>query len=56
MLSLPLQLTVSGKPFRASVVGSGDATGKYRYYDGLLMMLGLLQSEGNFRILSRLCT
>ena len=24
--------------------------GKYHYYDGLLMMLGLLQVSGNFRI------
>jgi len=25
-------------------------TGRYRYYDGILYMLGLLQASGNFRI------
>ena len=25
-------------------------TGKYRYYDGMLYMLGMLQVSGNFRI------
>ena len=39
-----------GKPFVQALWDQELPTGKYRYYDGLLMMLGLLQVSGNFRI------
>lgn len=39
-----------GKPFVQALWDEKIPTGKYRYYDGLLMMLGLLQVSGNFRI------
>ena len=39
-----------GKPFVQALWDQAIPTGKYRYYDGLLMMLGLLQVSGNFRI------
>jgi oligosaccharide reducing-end xylanase len=39
-----------GKPFVQALWDQAVPTGKYRYYDGLLMMLGLLQVSGNFRI------
>ena len=39
-----------GKPFVQALWDLDVPTGKYRYYDGLLMMLGLLQVSGNFRI------
>jgi oligosaccharide reducing-end xylanase len=39
-----------GKPFVQALWDQDIPTGKYRYYDGLLMMLALLQVSGNFRI------
>jgi hypothetical protein len=39
-----------GEPFVQALWDQATPTGKYRYYDGLLMMLGLLQVSGNFRI------
>jgi len=39
-----------GKPFVQALWDASIPTGKYRYYDGLLYMLGLLQTSGNFRI------
>jgi oligosaccharide reducing-end xylanase len=39
-----------GEPFVHALWDQAIPTGKYRYYDGLLMMLGLLQVSGNFRI------
>jgi oligosaccharide reducing-end xylanase len=39
-----------GKPFVQALWDQPIPTGKYRYYDGLLMMLALLQDSGNFRI------
>lgn len=39
-----------GKPFVQTLWDQELPTGQYRYYDGLLMMLGLLQVSGNFRI------
>ncbi len=39
-----------GKPFVQALWDQELPTGKYRYYDGLLMMLGFLQVSGNFRI------
>ena len=39
-----------GKPFVQALWDLDVPTGTYRYYDGLLMMLGLLQVSGNFRI------
>jgi len=39
-----------GKPFVQALWDQPLPTGQYRYYDGLLMMLGLLQVSGNFRI------
>lgn len=39
-----------GRPFVQALWDLEIPTGKYRYYDGLLMMLGLLQVSGNFRI------
>lgn len=39
-----------GKPFVQALWDAAIPTGKYRYYDGLLYMLGLLQTSGNFRI------
>jgi len=39
-----------GKPFVQALWDQAIPTGKYRYYDGLLMMLGLLQVSGNYRI------
>jgi oligosaccharide reducing-end xylanase len=38
------------EPFVQALWELDVPTGKYRYYDGLLMMLGLLQVSGNFRI------
>jgi len=39
-----------GEPFVQVLWNQPIPTGQYRYYDGLLMMLGLLQVSGNFRI------
>jgi oligosaccharide reducing-end xylanase len=39
-----------GEPFVQALWDLDVPTGQYRYYDGLLMMLGLLQVSGNFRI------
>ncbi len=39
-----------GEPFVQALWDEPIPTGEYRYYDGLLMMLGLLQVSGNFRI------
>jgi oligosaccharide reducing-end xylanase len=39
-----------GQPFVQALWDAAIPTGKYRYYDGLLYMLGLLQASGNFRI------
>jgi oligosaccharide reducing-end xylanase len=39
-----------GEPFVQALWDEPLPTGTYRYYDGLLMMLGLLQVSGNFRI------
>ena len=39
-----------GEPFVQALWDEPLPTGQYRYYDGLLMMLGLLQVSGNFRI------
>jgi oligosaccharide reducing-end xylanase len=39
-----------GEPFVQALWDQPIPSGEYRYYDGLLMMLGLLQVSGNFRI------
>jgi len=39
-----------GKPFVQALWDAELPTGQYRYYDGLLYLLGLLQVSGNFRI------
>jgi endo-1,4-beta-D-glucanase Y len=39
-----------GEPFVQALWDQPLPTGQYRYYDGLLTMLGLLQVSGNFRI------
>jgi len=39
-----------GKPFVQALWDQETPTGKYRYYDGMLTMLALLQVSGNFRI------
>lgn len=39
-----------GEPFVQALWDQALPTGQYRYYDGMLMMLGLLQVSGNFRI------
>ena len=39
-----------GEPFVQALWDLDVPTGQFRYYDGLLMMLGLLQVSGNFRI------
>ena len=39
-----------GKPFVRTLWDQETPTGKYRYYDGMLTMLALLQVSGNFRI------
>lgn len=39
-----------GKPFVQALWDQPVPTGKYRYYDGMLTMLALLQVSGNFRI------
>lgn len=39
-----------GKPFVQALWDQATPTGKYRYYDGMLTMLALLQVSGNFRI------
>lgn len=39
-----------GQPFVQALWDADIPTGKYRYYDGLLYLLGLLQTSGNFRI------
>ncbi len=39
-----------GRPFVQALWDANAPTGTYRYYDGLLYLLGLLQTSGNFRI------
>jgi oligosaccharide reducing-end xylanase len=39
-----------GKPFVQALWDADAPTGTYRYYDGLLYMMGLLQASGNFQI------
>jgi oligosaccharide reducing-end xylanase len=39
-----------GEPFVQELWDLKVPTGTYRYYDGLLMMMGLLQVSGNFRV------
>ena len=39
-----------GEPFVQALWEQDVPTGRYRYYDGLLLLLGLLQVSGNFRI------
>lgn len=39
-----------GQPFVQALWDAEPPTGRYRYYDGLLYMMGLLQASGNFRI------
>lgn len=39
-----------GKEFVEQLWNAKTPTGNYRYYDGILYMLGLLQAGGNFRI------
>lgn len=39
-----------GKPFVQALWNSQIPTGKWRYYDGMLYMLGLLHVSGNFKI------
>jgi oligosaccharide reducing-end xylanase len=39
-----------GKPFVQALWDANAPTGTYRYYDGLLYLMGLLQASGNFRI------
>jgi len=39
-----------GKPFVLELWDAKIPSGKWRYYDGMLYMLGLLQVSGNFRI------
>ncbi|HET9906924.1 MAG TPA: glycosyl hydrolase, partial [Anaerolineales bacterium] len=39
-----------GEPFVQALWDLDVPTGQFRYYDGLLMILGLLQVSGNFRI------
>jgi len=41
---------VKGKPFIQALWDQETPAGQYRYYDGMLMMLALLQVSGNFRI------
>lgn len=42
-----------GKPFVQALWDAEIPTGRYRYYDGLLYLLGLMQASGNFRIIER---
>jgi oligosaccharide reducing-end xylanase len=46
----------TGGPFVQALWDQELPTGKYRYYDGLLMMLGYLQVSGNFRIYEPITT
>ena len=39
-----------GKPFVQALWNTGIPSGKWRYYDGMLYMLGLLHVSGNFQI------
>jgi len=39
-----------GKPFVQALWDSQIPSGKWRYYDGMLYMLGFLHVSGNFRI------
>ena len=39
-----------GKPFVQALWDTKIPSGKWRYYDGMLYMLGLLHDSGNFRI------
>ncbi len=39
-----------GKPFVRALWDTPVPSGKWRYYDGMLYMLGLLQASGSFRI------
>jgi oligosaccharide reducing-end xylanase len=39
-----------GKPFVQALWDTPIPQGKWRYYDGILYMLGLLHASGNFRI------
>ena len=40
----------TGKPFVQELWDTAIPTGQWRYYDGMLYMLGLLHDSGNFRI------
>ena len=40
----------TGKPFVQQIWNAQIPSGKWRYYDGMLYMLGLLHVSGNFRI------
>ncbi len=42
-----------GQPFVQALWDAAIPTGRYRYYDGLLYMLGLLQASGKFQIVGR---
>jgi oligosaccharide reducing-end xylanase len=39
-----------GKPFVQALWDAQIPSGKWRYYDGMLYMLGLLHVSGSFRI------
>jgi oligosaccharide reducing-end xylanase len=39
-----------GKPFVQALWDTSIPEGRWRYYDGMLYMLGLLHVSGNFRI------
>ena len=39
-----------GKPFVQELWNAQPPSGKWRYYDGMLYMLGMLHVSGNFKI------
>lgn len=54
--SLSTTNTTLATPFVQEFWNVGIPTGTYRYYDGMLYMLGLLNVSGNFKIWKPACT
>jgi len=54
--SLSTTNTALATPFVQEFWNVGIPTGTYRYYDGMLYMLGLLNVSGNFKIWKPTCT
>lgn len=53
--SLAVNNTTLSTPFVQEFWNVGIPTGRYRYYDGMLYMLGLLNVSGNFKVWKPAC-